>query len=1007
MGILLLVFAYSIGYATFVENDYGPITARYMVYNARWFEVLMLLMVVNFAGMIFTKHLYLRSKWNILVIHIALIIIILGAGVTRYFGYEGQMHIREGETTNIYRSSDQYIHIGLKKGDAKEEYQHKVLLAQGTQNLFSKQLEFQNKTFNVSLVKYIPKAAQVLVPAETGNPFLTLIIGGPGGRQEIVLEEGQSRGFGTMGISFGDTTKSEFVQIINRQGQIFIKLPETALAQSHNMAQNESATLTNDFMPIGDMQVFSIGRTSFVVKEFVEHGRIDYTEVTDPNQAGIPAVKVRVNHIEKILPEGRKQTIPINDSEVTISVGTMYLELPFALKLNEFQLERYPGSNSPSSYASEVTVIDNLNKVDMPYRIYMNHILNYGGYRFFQSSYDKDEKGTVLSVNKDYWGTLISYIGYALLFGSMILSIFIKGNRFDRVTKMLEGIHSKRKKLAQAGILIGALFMFNNNAIGQSADLSAHADKFGKLYVQNNEGRIEPINTMANMVLVKVSKKASYLGLSANEVFLGMISDGQKWQKEKIIKVPEKEVQELLGIIGKYASFDDFIDETGQYKIRSFVEEAYVKKPAARSTLDKALINVDERVNVFYMVLNGSVLKIFPIINDSNNRWATPNEHHQLAGHGTESGDLFENYLKSLAAARTTGNYSDADFNLKRIVDYQKEYGSAVLPSPTRASLEIFYNKTNIFKNLFPVYMLLGVLLVGIFMIQIFYPRLEFKMLSRILFILVVVAFIVQTIGLGIRWYISDHAPWSNGYESMIYISWATVLAGFLFMKRSPVTLGITALLAGIMLFTAHMSWLNPELTNLVPVLKSYWLTFHVATITASYGFLALGCMIGFLNLVIMIFRNQSNKDRINLTLNELVLIAELALSVGIVLLVIGNFLGGIWANESWGRYWGWDPKETWTLVTIVLYAFTLHLTLIPAIRNTFTFSFFAFISFGAVLMTYFGVNYYLSGLHSYANGDPVAIPSGLYYALAVIAIITILAGYNEFKFRKGEAESN
>ena len=329
------------------------------------------------------------------------------------------------------------------------------------------------------------------------------------------------------------------------------------------------------------------------------------------------------------------------------------------------------------------------------------------------------------------------------------------------------------------------------------------------------------------------------------------------------------------------------------------------------------------------------------------------------------------------------------------------------MPSTNKAGLEIFYNRINIFKTLFPVYLVLGILLSAIFFIQIFKPALEFKLLGKILLGILIISFIAQTFGLGLRWYISGHAPWSNGYESMIYISWATVLAGFIFMQRSSVTLGVTALLAGVTLLTAHMSWLNPELTNLVPVLKSYWLTLHVATITASYGFLALGCMVGFLNMCIMIFKNKENQFRVNLTLKELTLIIEMTLSVGLILLVIGNFLGGIWANESWGRYWGWDPKETWTLVTIIVYSFTLHLTLIPGLRSTFTFSFMSFISFGAILMTYFGVNYYLSGLHSYANGDPVAVPTFLYYTLIVVGIVSVLAAYNEFKFDKPKEEFN
>jgi cytochrome c-type biogenesis protein CcsB len=295
---------------------------------------------------------------------------------------------------------------------------------------------------------------------------------------------------------------------------------------------------------------------------------------------------------------------------------------------------------------------------------------------------------------------------------------------------------------------------------------------------------------------------------------------------------------------------------------------------------------------------------------------------------------------------------------------------------------------------------MIGIVLLGLFLLQLFVPRLEFKKVIRFLYIVLLVSFIIQTFGLGLRWYVSGHAPWSNGYESMIYIAWATMLAGFIFYKNSQITLSVTTILAGITLLTAHMSWLNPEITNLVPVLKSYWLTIHVATITASYGFFGLSSMLGILNLSIMIFRNKSNHERINLTLKELTIIIEMSLMVGLILLVIGNFLGGIWANESWGRYWGWDPKETWSLVTIITYTFILHMRLIPGMRNLFSINFMAHIGFGAVLMTYFGVNYYLSGLHSYAQGDPVPIPSFVYYMIGAISVISVLAVINDINLK-------
>jgi cytochrome c-type biogenesis protein CcsB len=499
---------------------------------------------------------------------------------------------------------------------------------------------------------------------------------------------------------------------------------------------------------------------------------------------------------------------------------------------------------------------------------------------------------------------------------------------------------------------------------------------------------------------MKIYKKSSFEGLSPDQVFLGMISNSEHWKNKPLIKVGDPALQSMIGIKGNYASINNFFNERGAYILKAQIDAAYAKKPALRNMFDKELIYVDERVNVCYMVFNGSLFKVLPIENDPDSHWESPLDLHQHAKNETSALgiSLFNQYLAKLELGITSKNYSEAELALQKLIEFQHKGGASIIPPQTRINLEVFYNNINIFKRLFPVYMLLGMVLFGFFFAQIFKPALEFKIIIRTLIGILIIAFIVQTFGLGLRWYIAGHAPWSNGYESMIYIAWATMLAGFVFMKKSPIILSVTALVTGVTLLTAHMSWMNPEITNLVPVLKSYWLTIHVATITASYGFLALGGMTGFLNLCIMIFRNKDNVERVNLTLKELTLIIELSFSVGLVLLVIGNFLGGIWANESWGRYWGWDPKETWSLVTIIVYSFILHMRLIPGLRSTFSFNFMSMFGFSSVLMTYFGVNYYLSGLHSYASGDPVPVPTFVYYTLAVMILISILAAYNDYK---------
>lgn len=1021
MGILLIVFAVVIGYATFIENDYDATTARMLVYNARWFEILIFLMVVNFSGMIFTRKLYQKSQLNVLIIHLALIIIIVGAALTRYIGFEGQIHIRNGQTTNEFYSTDTYLNVDFNDGQKSIAKNEKVILSGKRKNILNKSFTVNHEQIDITILSYYPNAVETVVQETPGTPFINMIVGGQDGRHEIYIKEGESASIHGVGFSFGDTTNENNIQIIRNSERLFVKLPDsfnqthvvdsisahgTSSNTAHDVDVNTIVPSPKGFSPLNLMSVHNLQNTSFIVKEYLESAVIKFTPATDASQEGKRVVNIKVNNIETALELGKRKSLKIGDIEVNINVGLLKQELPFSLKLNEFQLERYPGSNSPSSFASDIVLIDESENIEKPYRIFMNNILEYKGYRFYQSSYDQDEKGTVLSVNHDYWGTLITYIGYFLLFGSLIFSFFTRKTRFKNLLHQFKEVHKERKKLLTSLLIILLSVFGSQKIVAQDNAIlpiveKEHAAAFGKLQLQNQEGRVLPINTMATQVLVKMHKKSSYNDLTADQVFIEMISNHAEWQDKPLIIVNDPSLKTMLGIEGNYARFTDFIDPQGQYRLKGQVDRAYIKKPALRTKYDKELLNVNERVNICYMVLNQSLLKIFPLPNNSNNNWVTPAEFKNIGSiHSNINDSMFIAYLQNLQEAKLTNNYSQVNETLASINNYQKEIGQAIILSDRKINLEIFYNKINIFKRLFPVYLMLGLILVVIFFIQIFKPSLEFKIVTKIFFGILFLAFITQTLGIILRWHISGHAPWSNGYESMIYISWVTMLAGLIFMKKSPITLALTALLAGITLLTAHMSWMNPEITNLVPVLKSYWLTIHVATITASYGFLGLGTMLAFLNLCIMIFRNPENQIRVNLTLRELSLIIEMTLIVGLILLIIGNFLGGIWANESWGRYWGWDPKETWTLVTVIVYSFILHMGLIPSLKSSFSFNFMSMIGFSTVIMTYFGVNYYLSGLHSYAQGDPVPVPTFVYYTLLVLAIVSILAAINDYKLK-------
>lgn len=988
MGLLLIIFAVSIAYATFIENDYDAATARMLVYNAKWFEVLLFLMVINFSGMIFTKKLYLKKKLNILLIHLALIIIIIGAGLTRYIGYEGTMQIRNGQIKNTFTSADNFLRIS--RGE-EEILREKVILSGKGKDFFNKSFKLDKEEYDLTIKNYFPNATQKIVESSSGNPILHILITHDEENHAIFLRENKVLYVHELGISFGDTTDSNSVHIYRGDDGLQIRLP---LNYQEKTSEPDKPSHSK-FIPFKPMAKYRFSGFTLILLEYLEKAELSYVPIEVDAPHNLQIVHLSIDGKDLSFEKGKPEQITLDDKQVEVYVGSLQYQLPFAIKLKEFQLERYPGSNSPSSFASEIELIDQKENLVMPYRIFMNNILSYKGYRFYQSSYHKDEKGTVLSVNHDYWGTMVTYAGYMLLFLSLILTFFTPKTRFAKLLKRFDEIRDKRNSIL-AGMI--ALFLICGQEVSAQDKekpivSEEHAAKFGKLQVQGQDGRMMPVNTLASEILVKIYKKDSYEGVSADQFFLEMITNPTDWLKKPMVKIGDADVRDQLGLNGEFARYIDFFTMGGQYKLQEQVNSAYMNKPALRSKYDKEVINVDERVNVYTMILDGSLLRLFPVAFHPDNTWVTPEKFEETTGK-----KLFSDYIDLLSEAKANGNYGPANKALDEIDKYQKSIGKEVVLTDNKITLEIFYNKVSIFKRLFPIYLVLGIVLTGFFFIHVFFPNVRLGILTKIITWVLIVAFLIQTGGLILRWYISGHAPWSNGYESMIYIAWVTMLAGLIFSKRSEMVLAVTATLAGITLLTAHMSWMNPEITNLVPVLKSYWLTIHVATITASYGFLGLGSMMAFMNLCIMIFRNRKNQERINLILDELTIIIEMTLMVGLALLIIGNFLGAIWANESWGRYWGWDPKETWTLVTIIFYSFVLHLNLIKKAKTRFTINFLSLIGFGTILMTYFGVNYYLSGLHSYAKGDPVPIPDFVYYLIAIILAISVLAAINGYR---------
>ncbi|MEF8983939.1 MAG: cytochrome c biogenesis protein CcsA, partial [Bacteroidales bacterium] len=633
--------------------------------------------------------------------------------------------------------------------------------------------------------------------------------------------------------------------------------------------------------------------------------------------------------------------------------------------------------------------------VNKTFMIYMNNILKHRGYRFYQSSYDQDEKGSVLSVNHDPVGTGITYAGYSLLFLFIILSLLNKKSVFRRVHTGYWLSPAKKGAGILLLLLVYSGVAWGNSNTGNKLTIDRKlANKFGEILVQDREGRTKPLFTLSHDVLRKVNRNNEYEGLNSMQVFLGMHYDFQNWKEEPLIKISNKGVRNVLGVEGKYASIDQLVDmQNNSYKLRQYVQEAYSKSSAQRNKFDKEVIKVDERVNICFMVISGDFLKIFPL-RDGTNQWGKP----QNAAENAKSQDdsLFvRNILGMFRQAAINGNRNQAKQYVNSVKEYQRKFAGYELPSETKVNAEILYYKTRIFERLFPFYAMSGLILLILLLSGIISGRKRPDVFIKILIWIIGIGFAFHTAGFILRWYISGHAPMSNGYESMIFISWVILLGGFLFIRRSWLTLAATSILSALTLMVAHLSFMDPEITSLVPVLKSYWLTLHVSVITGSYGFLGLSAILGLIVMILYAVVSDNKHDRILDTIKDLTVINYKSMILGLYLLTIGTFLGAIWANEAWGRYWGWDPKETWSLITIIVYSFVVHSRHIPGFKSLFAYNVLSLFALSSVLMTYFGVNYYLSGLHSYAGGEAVPIPLFVYISVILLLGLAFYAYRN------------
>lgn len=622
-------------------------------------------------------------------------------------------------------------------------------------------------------------------------------------------------------------------------------------------------------------------------------------------------------------------------------------ELGFEVSLKNFNVVNYPGTDAPMDYVTTLTA--NTQEI----KVSMNNIGSFNGYRFIQSGYDSDMQGTTLGVYHDPWGIGITYTGYALLFISLIATMASKKTRMRHLYRKALSLQGA-KAWAVTALLAVSSFATSANAQEMVKIDGDIADDFGKICVLYNS-RITPINTVATSFVTKLCGKPTWDGLSSNQVFAGWIFDVPYWETVKMIEIKEKKAQELLGINGKWASFDDFWDNYNNYKLDAPLKKAYKD---GDTKLQKQLRDADEKFNIIRMLYGGEMLKMFPYAGKQGHmQWFAPGQ--PLGNLKLDEKELvfIKKSMDYLAESIITGDKARAEEIAKKIYSYQHVRGKAVVPTKFRIYTETFYNKTNAQRLPVMLYLTLSLLLAIVSTLSL--NNGKQKKTRLVSSVLTWVMLIHTTLLLALRWYVSGHLPMSNGYETMQFMAWATLIVTLVMQKRFLPVKQFGPLLSSFALLVAMITDGNPQITQLMPVLQSPLLSVHVMVIMFSYALFGLTALIGLQGLIAH-HRKQEEKEQ------QLAALSQFLLYPAVALIAIGIFIGAIWANVSWGRYWSWDSKETWALITMLIYSAPLHAD-IKWLRKSQHMHIYMLLAFLSVLMTYFGVNYFLSGMHSYA----------------------------------------
>ncbi|WP_270534855.1 cytochrome c biogenesis protein CcsA [Phocaeicola massiliensis] len=668
--------------------------------------------------------------------------------------------------------------------------------------------------------------------------------------------------------------------------------------------------------------------------------------------------------------DGEQGTLQLKLGEKTMSFinkGGEKRTLPFSISLEDFEIIYYKGTRAPMDYVSRITVSAENNSESLEGEISMNKIFSFMNYRFYQSGYDANGQGTVLSVSHDPYGIGITYTGYSILLVSIILFFLNPQSTFRQLMKSYRNNSQDIKK----GCSILFLLFISTFPMGSRAMAADHplpktlpretAGRFGDLYILYND-RICPLQTFARDFTIKLYGKPTYHGLTSEQVLTGWLFYYDSWKNEPVIRIKSNEARRLLDIKGQYASVKDFAGSTNEYKLEDAMRQIHLGR---QITDRKGIEEANEKFNIISMVCTGALMKIFPYRDAKGNtlQWYAQSDRlpHEM---GNEQWTFTRKAMNYVHEQIVMKRFDEVNRLLNKIKQYQQKECGEALPSASKFKAEKLYNQFDYSK---PIAILC--LCIGLFAF-IYYCRCTVTekniccSLAFIFNLLLCSIFIYLSMTIVLRGYVSNHLPLSNGFETMQFMAWCTVLLTFFLQRKFTLSVPFGFLLCGLTLLVSMFGEQNPRITQLMPVLQSPLLSIHVVAIMTAYSLLAF-IMLNGITAVVLHYSTENCETAIDF----LQRISRLILYPAVFLLTIGIFIGAVWANVSWGRYWGWDPKEVWALITMLVYALALHPASLKWFRYPMFFHVFGIVAFLTVLITYFGVNFLLGGMHSYANG--------------------------------------